>query len=169
MTVYLLVFCAALLVAVDIFVIYLVIIGPPYVPTSDEGIGKMLECCEIIPGMKVADLGSGDGRILIALARAGAEAYGYEINPVLVWYSRRKIRRAGLQDKIRVHWKNIWGVDFSPYQVVTLFGITHIMRTLESKLRKELRPGARVVSISFGFPNWPQKKKLDRVFVYEQT
>lgn len=163
------VFLAILMVAVDIGVVWLLVIGAPYVPTNNRGVAKILECSEIAPGMKIADLGSGDGRILIALAKAGAIAHGYEINPFLVWYSRYMIRRAGLQDKAFVHWKNIWGVNFSDYQVITLFGITHIMHRLEKKLRQELKSGARVVSVSFSFPTWPLKKKLHGVLVYEQA
>ena len=115
--------------------------------------------------MKAADIGSGDGRIVIALARAGAVAHGYEINPLLVWWSRVKIRRAGLDGRAYIHRKNLWHTDFSSFDAVTVFGVFHIMRRLETKLRRELKPGARAVSIGFEFPTWPAAEKYDGIYV----
>ncbi len=163
------VFTAAALIILDGFVLWLVLSGAPFIPTKKEGVKKMLQCCDIKPGMKAADIGSGDGRILIAMAQAGAEAHGFEINPFLVWWSRRKIRQAGLEGKAFVHLQDLWRADFSAFDVVTLFGITHIMGRLEKKLRKELKPGARVVSMAFKFPNWPVESQLEAVYVYRQV
>lgn len=130
--------------------------GAPFAVTDDETIRKMLALAGVHRGEKAADLGSGDGRIVIALARAGAEAHGYEINPLLVIRARRRIREAGLQNKAFVHWKSFWRVDFSSFRVVTLYGITYIMKGLEEKLKKELTSGARVVSNYFQFPSWTE-------------
>lgn len=157
-----------LFIMFDIVLLYFVLTGAPYMPTRREGIERIMALCEIKPGDKAADIGSGDGRIVIALAKAGAEAHGYEINPILVWWSRKKIRDAGLAGKAFIHQKNLWTVDFSPYQAVTLFGVTHIMRALEKKLRRELPPGARAVSLEFRFPTWPVARNIGRVYVYEQ-
>ncbi|MBX4191374.1 MAG: 50S ribosomal protein L11 methyltransferase [Candidatus Doudnabacteria bacterium] len=139
--------------------------GAPFVPTQRKNLEKMIELAEIKRGEKLADLGSGDGRILIAAVRAGAIAHGYEINPLLIWYSRYKIKKAGLSDKAFVHWKNFWLENFRQYDVVTVFGITGIMERLESKLLTELKPGSRVVSNIFKFPNW-EGKKMEGVTVY---
>jgi len=159
---------AVFLVLFDLFLLYLLWIGAPYIPTKKSGVEKILECCGIRPGMKAADIGSGDGRIVIALARAGAIAHGYEINPLLVWWSRVKIRQAGLDGRAFIHRKNLWSADFSSFDVVTVFGVFHIMRRLETKLRRELKPGARAVSIGFEFPTWLAAEKHDGIFVYLQ-
>lgn len=160
---------AALLILLDGFVLWLVLRGAPFIPTKVRGVEKILACSKVVPGCKAMDIGSGDGRIVIALAKAGAEAHGIEINPFLVWWSRRNIRHAGLQDRAFIHWQDLWKSDFSDYDVVTLFGITHIMKRLEKKLRGELKPGARVVSIAFKFPTWPLAEKNEAVFAYDQT
>jgi ribosomal protein L11 methylase PrmA len=139
--------------------------GAPFLPTQQKALEKMIELAEIKPGDKLADLGSGDGRILIAAAKAGAEAHGYEINPVLILWSRYKIKKAGLSGKALVHWKNFWLEHFNQYDIVTIFGITGIMERLESKLMSEMRPGARVVSNIFKFPNW-EGEKHEGVTVY---
>src|SRR5688572_3270112 len=78
------------------FIIILFFGGSVYAKSTDEIVVKMISLLEAKPAQKAADLGSGDGRLLIALAKAGVESHGYEINPFLVWLSRKNIREAGL-------------------------------------------------------------------------
>ena len=59
--------------------------GLGYAPSTTAIIDRMIKLLNIKPGEKAVDIGSGDGRVVIALAKAGAEAHGYEINPLLVW------------------------------------------------------------------------------------
>jgi len=143
--------------------------GAIYVPTGSEKINKMIKLARAGPGKKAVDLGSGDGRIVIALARAGAEAHGYEVNPLLVRISRKKIREAGLSEKAFIHWKSFWGQDLSGFDVVTLFGATYVMRRLEKKLKKELRPKAKVASYVFRFPHWTPVLREKSVYLYEKN
>ncbi|OGE74144.1 MAG: hypothetical protein A3I07_00110 [Candidatus Doudnabacteria bacterium RIFCSPLOWO2_02_FULL_42_9] len=145
-----------------------VIRGAPFVPTNIETVDQMIQAAELKTGDRLADIGSGDGRILIAAAKLGIESHGFEINPLLVWWSRYKIKKAGLQNLAFVHWKNFWFQDFSDYNVVMLFGITKIMGKLEQKLKTELPPGSRVVSNIFHFPNW-ESTKIGSVFVYQKS
>ncbi len=113
-----------------------------------------------------ADLGSGDGRIVIALARQGAEAHGFEVNPVLTLISLRNIRRAGFHGRAFIHWKSFWRADLSRFDVVTLFQGSFVMRRLEAKVRKELAPGARVVSDYWGFPTMTAERVEGTVVCY---
>lgn len=140
--------------------------GAPFVPSSSRNVEKMLALAKAKPGEKAADLGSGDGKIVIALARAGVQAHGYEINPLLVWWSRRNIRKAELSDKAFIHWKDFWRADLREYDVVILFGTNRIMRGFEKKLKKELQPGARVVSNIFRLPTWLDVAHDGSVFLY---
>jgi 2-polyprenyl-3-methyl-5-hydroxy-6-metoxy-1,4-benzoquinol methylase len=156
------------LIAFAILLLSSVIRGAPFVPTHQRRVARMVELSGILPGQKSADLGSGDGRIVIAMARAGATAQGYEINPFLVWWSRWKIRRSGLQDQAFIHFGSFWGKNLSEFDVVTLFGTTHIMKGLERKLKKELKPGARVISYVFAFPTWDYTQKDGAIFVYRR-
>lgn len=155
-----------LLLALLFFLFRSVINGAPFVPTSDLGVERMLSLADVSAGDKAADLGSGDGRIVIALAKKGSEAHGYEINPFLVLWSRYRIVREGLTSKAFAHWKNFWQEDLSSFDVVTIFGITYIMKGLEEKLKKELKKGARVVCNSYPFPNWKPGKREGGVFLY---
>ena len=159
-------------VPVATFLLFLIaggIRGAPFVPTGSRTVKTMIDLANIQPDEKVADLGSGDGRIVIAIARVGAEAHGYEINPFLVLWSRYRINRAGLSRRAFVHWRDIWRVDFASFKVITVFGMVHIMGPLERKLRRELRPGSRVVSNRFTFPCWPHSSKEGRVYLYDQA
>ena len=142
-----------------------VIRGAPWVPTNKDTVARMIASAQIKSGDKVADLGSGDGRLVIAAARAGAIAHGFEINPLLVWISRWNIKRAGLTDRAFIHTKNFWFQDFSEFDVVMLFGITGIMKGLEEKFERELKPGSRVVSNTSRFPRWIPEKNMN-VFTY---
>ena len=82
-----------------------------------------------------ADLGSGDGRLAIALARAGvAEVHGYEINWLLVQYSRARVAKAGLADRVTIHWQSMWDVNLSHCDVVTMYQHTMVMSKLEANV-----------------------------------
>ena len=142
--------------------------GVPFVRTGPETVTRMVELGDIHWGEKAADLGSGDGRIVIALAKAGAEAHGYEISPLLVLWSRYRIHKAGLSDEATIHWKSFWRQDYASFNVVTVFGVTRMMKPLEAKLRAELKPGSRVIANLFPLPTWPHSKKEGSVYIYEQ-
>lgn len=137
-------------------------------PILKYGLDKMIEFADIKPGQKAVDLGSGDGRIMIALAKAGAIVHGYEVNPLLVLWTRRKIKKEGLEGKAFAHLKSFWNEDLSSYDVVTLFGVRKIMARLEEKLDKELKPGAKIISFGFSFPGWQYLKKEQATFLYEK-
>lgn len=140
--------------------------GAPFAPTDKKAVATMLSLAAVQPGEKACDIGSGDGRIVVALAKVGADVDGFEINPFLVLWSRQRIIKNELQERARIHRSNLWKVDYRPYDVVALFGIPYIMRGLEKKLLAELKPGARVLSNRFSFPNWQPVKKEGGVYLY---
>ncbi len=157
-----------LILLVPTIVLVCMLRGAPYVPSQEKTVQKMVSFANIKPGERAIDLGSGDGRIIIALAKAGAEAHGYEINPALVWLARKKIKKEGLEKNAFIHLKDFWSVDFSDFDVVTVFGITHIMGFLKRKCKKELGTNGRVISNSFTFSKWPYSKKEGEVYLYER-
>jgi len=119
--------------------------------------------------IKAVDLGSGDGRIVIALARAGFEAHGYETNPYLVCLSRLRIWIAGLSGKAFIHQRNYWQEDLEKYDVLVCFGVFYMMEKLERKLSEELRPGSLVVSNYFKLPQWKEKLEKNKIFLYVRS
>ena len=149
-----------------VLVIWFLARGAVFVPIHGSKLEIILRLSQARAGQKVADLGSGDGRIVLAFARAGAEAHGFEINPLLVWWSRHKIRRAGLGDRAFIPFRSFWPAKLSEFNIVTVFGIDYIMKRLGRKLRRELKPGAQVVSFAFPIPGWQEDKKERGVYLY---
>ena len=140
--------------------------GAIYVPSTGKRIKKMISIVDSRPGEKAADLGAGDGRLVVALAQKGIEAHGYEINPMLVWRARRNINKAGLKGKAFIHWRNFWNENLSNFDIIIVYGISFIMKKLEKKLNKEIKNNTRVVSNAYSFPTWTPTKKEESVYLY---
>ena len=158
----------ALLIIVFLIWISGFISGAPFQTSSNRALTKMIELSKIKKGERVADLGSGNGKIIIEFAKRGAIVTGFEINPLLVWISRRKIKKLGLQKKVSIKWQNFWNVDLSGFDIILIYQIGYIMKKLEKKLKRELKnlKGTRVVSNMWKFSNIKPKKRLGRVFLY---
>lgn len=158
------VFAVAILFVVIYFLGRPIVHGAIYFPTSSRGVREVIALADPKPGQKIIDLGSGDGRILIALAERGATAIGYEINPVLVRRSRRAIAKAGV--RAVVHWESFWRADLSQFDTVIVYGIPYIMKDLRRKLERELRPGTKVISNAFTFPGWKPVAVERKIYLY---
>jgi ribosomal protein L11 methylase PrmA len=147
--------------------VYSTLRGGPYAPMGPGKIKILMDLLKVKPGEKAVDLGSGDGRIVIELAKKGAEAYGYEINPLLVLWSRYNIRKAGLHKKATIIWKDYWREDFSSFDIATVYVLPHMMGPVKRKLKKELKSkNARVATNYFKFPDLKEFRKKDTIFLY---
>jgi SAM-dependent methyltransferase len=132
----------------------------PFVTTPQEVVDRMLELAQVSTGDLLYDLGSGDGRIVIAAAkRYGAKAVGFEIDPALVTLSRRNIREAGVEHLAEIRQEDVRNVDLSPANVVTMYLYPGANLRLRATLMRQLKAGSRVVSHSFNMGDW----KPDRV------
>ncbi len=131
----------------------------PYLASPMPVVRRMLECAEVKPGEVVYDLGCGDGRILIVAAQEfGARAVGVEIRDDLAKKAMEKVEELQLSDKIKVIHDNLFNVDISEADVVTLYLTTSANRKIKDKLERELKPGARVVSHEYEMPGWKPVK-----------
>lgn len=136
-------------------------------PSTNHRAEIMTKALGLKSGQKAADLGSGNGLILIEMAKRGIEAHGYEINPVLVLQSRINIKKAGLSGKAFVHFKDFWNADLSSYHGVTIYLLPGTIKKLESKLKTELKPKTTVVTETWKFQDWKPSKIIENyVFVY---
>jgi SAM-dependent methyltransferase len=131
----------------------------PFVPSPQVVVDKMVQLAGVKKGDMVYDLGSGDGRIVIAAAKRGARAIGFEIDPELVGESRANIKKAGVQDLAEIRNQDILTVDLSPANVVTMYLLPDVNLKLKPNILNQLKPGSRVVSHSFDMGDW----KPDRV------
>lgn len=126
----------------------------PYVPTRSADVERMLRLAAVQPGEVVYDLGAGDGRFVLAAAQRGAQAVGFEISvlPFLVAWLRTRSQRSPSRAQIR--WQDFFHQDFSRADVIVCFLTPGAMAQLGPKLRRELKPGARIVSYAFAIPDW---------------
>ncbi|XP_056376703.1 ATP synthase subunit C lysine N-methyltransferase isoform X2 [Hyla sarda] len=142
----------------------------PYVPASNIQVKNVLKMLHLRCGT-VVDIGSGDGRIVIAAAKKGFQAVGYELNPWLVWYSRYRAWREGVHQNTKFYISDLWKVSFSQYTNIVIFGVPQMMPQLEKKLELELSHASRVIACRFPFPHWiPEHisgQGIDTVWVYD--
>ena len=141
--------------------------GGPYVPSRPERVDIMIAMAKLQPSDKTCDFGSGDGRVVIAAAKAGAGMnVGYEVHPGLVRSSRWNIKRAGVADKTKIFWKSMWKADVHDVTVMFLYQIPYAIGKIGRKLKEELPPGARIVSNGFILPDWEPVEQKENVRLY---
>lgn len=127
----------------------------PYVPTPANVVDAMLKLAGVGPQDFVVDLGSGDGRIIIAAAKQhGARGFGVEIDGSLVSLARREAQREGVAGRVEFREQNLFISEIGRATVVTLYLYPRLMLQLRPRLFEELKPGARVVSHDFDMENW---------------
>ncbi len=127
----------------------------PYIPSTSGNVDEMLRLAAVTPQDVVYDLGSGDGRIVIAAARDyGARGVGIDIDPALVRESTENARRAGVTARAEFRASDIFAVHLGEATVVTLYLLSGLVAKLEPKLLAELKPGTRIVAHDYGFAQW---------------
>jgi SAM-dependent methyltransferase len=131
---------------------------------TPEAVGvEMLRLAAVTPEDLVFDLGSGDGRVVIAAARDfGARGVGVEIDPHLVRQSFDAAHVAAVADRATFLWQDLFATDLRPASVVTLYLGDGVNQRLRPKLLDELAPGSRVVSHDFRMGDW-QPDRVQRV------
>jgi SAM-dependent methyltransferase len=146
--------------------------GALYVSSARNRISAALDALDIPPGGLLVDLGCGDGRVLrSAVLRTGIHAEGYELNPLA--YGKARLLSLGLA-RITLYRKNFWKADLSGADGVFCYLFPDVMPPLARKLRRELKPGARVASSHFPLPGWVPERILrpggplanDPVYIY---
>ena len=139
----------------------------PYFKTSRYRVAAMVELSEIKVGERVADLGSGDGRISIAFGKKGAIVTGYELDDRLIDESQKEIQNQKLEKNVIIKKEDFWNTDLSSYDVIVVYPMPDIMAPLEKKLLEELKDGARVLSNFYTFPKWKYTECKDKIYLYE--
>jgi SAM-dependent methyltransferase len=127
----------------------------PYVVTSPDVVEEALRLAGVGKDDLVYDLGSGDGRIVIAAARRyGARGIGFELEPDLVRRAEENARLAGVSHLVQFRQQDVLTVDLSPATVVTVYLSPEANLLLRPRMQEQLRPGARIVSYEFNMGDW---------------
>jgi SAM-dependent methyltransferase len=133
----------------------------PYVPTPEAVVEKMLDMAKVGPKDVVYDLGSGDGRIVIAAARRGARGVGVEIDPERIREANANAKAAGVTGQVKFIEGDLFDADIGDATVVTMYLLPEVNLKLRPKLMAELKPGTRIVSQSFHMGEWQPEKTAD--------
>jgi protein-L-isoaspartate O-methyltransferase len=131
----------------------------PFVVTPPDVVDRMLRLADVGPRDTVYDLGSGDGRIVIAAARMfGARGVGLDIDPQLVQQAMANAKAAGVGDRVSFRVQDAMTADVSDATVVTLYLLAASNVKLRPRLQAQLRRGARIVAHNFGMGDWEPEK-----------
>lgn len=160
---------AALLLAPPLIYVGYLVYGfysaAPFVPTPQRQARTMLAMARIKPGERLIDIGSGDGRLVFAAAAVGAYATGIEINPILYGWSMLKTKLQRLPRAL-FRRENFWQTNLAHADILTVYCLPGKMDRLQDKVKREMKPGARVVVYEFPFSGWPYAQKDGKVYLY---
>jgi precorrin-6B methylase 2 len=141
--------------------------GAPWVPTSMSTVHKMLRLADLKPDELIYDLGCGDGRIIVTAAlQYRARAVGLELDPLRFIWCQLIITLFGLRSRVQIIQGDFFEMDLSEADVVACYLLPDTNKKLEKKLLQELKPGTRVVSNTFLFPNIQQARKNGKARLY---
>jgi hypothetical protein len=152
-----------LLLVVFVAFVFVIAFGAPYLPTLSPQVTTALDLIDLKPGETLLELGSGDGRILVAAAERGLNAIGYELNPLLVAYSWLRTRK--YEGRVRVVWGNFWRKPLPPAEGIFTFLLNRYMTKLEAKILQE-NPKTKLVSFAFQIPGRTPAKTKNGIFLY---
>ncbi len=133
-----------------------------YVPTPTPVVNEMLRLANVNSNDIVYDLGSGDGRIVIAAAKErGARGIGIDINPKRIQEANQNAQKAGVSDRVQFRQQDLFQTDFSNATVVMLYLLPKLNVKLRPKLLRELKPGTRIVSHAFDMGEWKPEQVVE--------
>lgn len=134
-----------------------------WVPTPDDLVEAMLDMAGVTPSDYLMDLGSGDGKIVIAAAKRGITAVGIEYNPDMVELSKKNAEKQHVSNRASFQNADLFTVDLSRATVITMY----LLPSLNKKLRPSilnLKPGTRIVSHAFDMEDWKPDQTVEKEF-----
>lgn len=146
-----------------VYFIYGTFKAAPFVPTPHAIVDRMIQTAGLGHDDFMMDLGSGDGRLVKKAAPMVKKAVGVEINPILCWWSKIKLRKL---KNVKIIRKNLWNINLSDVDALMVYLIGSKMKKLKQKIEKEMKPGSRIISHGFRFPDWKPEKSDNKVHLY---
>lgn len=144
---------------------FVVLFGAPYLPTLTRQTEAAFELLDLKPGQTLIELGSGDGKVLVAAAKRGISAVGYELNPLLVLISIGMTWR--YRDKVKVIWGNFWWHKWPEADAIFTFLLPRYMKKLDKKITQYKHKPVKLVSFAFSIPGKKVVAQREGLFVYE--
>ncbi len=144
--------------------VFVLLFGAPYLPTLKPQISGAFELLDLPKGATLLELGSGDGRVLAAAAERGYRAVGIELNPLLVLYSKWRLRQYG--SRVEVRWGNFWKTTWPSCDGIFVFLLGKYMADFDKKVAEQGR-SLRVVSFAFTIPGKKPAHTEHGLFLYQ--
>lgn len=144
---------------------FAVFFGAPYLPTLKQQINEALDLMDLKKGQTMLELGSGDGRVMLAAAKRGWKVVGYEINPLLVavsWLLTLRYRK-----QVTVVWGNYWHKSWPACDGIFVFLLDKYMAKLDEQIWMNCKKPVRVVSFAFKIPGKRIAQKKKGMFLYK--
>lgn len=154
-----------LIILYAVLFVYKTKTGSPSIMSTSEHRTRLVK--HVKPGMRVADLGCGDGQTLIAMVQAGAkDGEGWDIEPLVWLKAQRNVLKSKLEDRVTVHFGDMWRANLSSYDLVYVYQLDAYSARLSAKVRQEMRPGSLVISNTYELPDLTLEKRDGSLFVY---
>jgi hypothetical protein len=144
---------------------FVVAFGAPYLPTLKPQITTALDMLDLKKDQTLLELGSGDGRVMVAAAERGLRVIGYELNPLLVLYSWLITRK--YRGRVRVVWGNFWWRKLPQADGVFVFLLQKYMQRLDTKIIQEIGKPVKLVSFGFHISDRTPVRTKDGLFFYD--
>jgi len=145
--------------------------GAPFLPSYKKKVppnfNKVFKRLKESGAKKFVDLGSGDGRVVIAFAKAGFESYGVEINPLLIMWSKWRIKNLGLANA-HILFGNLWHANLSDFDCVFIFQFQAANKKLAEKFKRELKNGTIIISAGFHLEGLQLIDKESPFLIYQK-
>jgi hypothetical protein len=138
--------------------------GAPYLPTLKPQIEAALKMADLKPGDTLIELGSGDGRVMLAAAKQGINVVGYELNPILAAISW--LRTLMYKKHTATIWGDFWQKDWPEHQAIFTFLLPKYMSKLDKKVMQSKHKPVKLVSFAFEIPGKQPAAQKDGVFLY---
>jgi hypothetical protein len=143
---------------------FVLFFGAPYLPTLSKQIDVALGLAKLNPGDTIIELGCGDGRVLLAAAKSGLKAVGFELNPIL--FVIASLRTLPYRKDVKVVWGNFWHQKWPKSQAIYVFLLPRLMNRLDAKIASEQACDLKIISFAFEFPDRQPIAEKDGVFLY---
>ena len=141
-----------------------ILVGAPYLPTLTPQVKTALKLANLKSGQTMLELGSGDGKVLLAAAKKGINVVGYELNPFLVltsWLRTRKYKK-----NVRIIWGNYWDLAWPNADAIFVFMLPRYMKKLDTKCMQYTSKPVKLISFAFEMPDRKLDKKDNGVYIY---
>lgn len=154
-------------IAIFVFIAFTFVVafGAPFLPTLTPQVKNALDLIDLKPGQTLLELGSGDGKVMIAAAERGLTVIGYELNPLLVVYSWLRTRK--YKGRVKVVWGNFWRKELPKTDGIFVFLLQPYMAKLDTKIIQECSKPVKLVSFAFYIPDKKPDTERNGMFLYK--